>query len=217
MSHSQSQVDLYTVYEKMVEYFTNDSWIDLIKLTDSICDDVDNIDRANRGFWFHRAISLECTGKSTEAILIYKILMQKYPLEPFYHKSLIQSIGNFEQKIVERYSTKTIDESFLICLNFFETHYYISWEIRKIQFTYLIQEKRCLEVSNLANMYLDLNPYDFDYLSELFKLAQKICDDKLLKRIINICSEIPDHHMDKIKIERMLFNFFESSQGDGLC
>lgn len=217
MPYNHQQVNLYIIYQKCVEYMHADKWIDLLKLTEVVCYDPNNIDRSNRGIWFHRAIALVNIGQNTKGILTYKLLMQKFPLEPFYHKMLIDALGRFETKITERYFMFDVDDSFEVCLNFLNTHYYVPWSVRKIHFRFLLQRNRYSEISNLSNLYLDLNPYDYDYLSEFFRLSQLIPDNKLLKRIISICDAIPQTHIDKIKIEKMLFEFFESTQGDRLC
>lgn len=217
MKYTHNEFLHFEAYEQITKKFRDDFHDEVIRLSEPICKDLNEINNLNRAIWHFRSMSLDATNRCTEAVVILNHLIGLYPLEPFYRKSLRLAMLRLEINVCERYFRKSVDKSFENCLKVLEDHHYVSIEVRRIHFSYLLENKRFQEITELVNKYLDLNPYDYDYLSAGLALAEDINDNVLIKRILNIIDSIPPYHIDRIKIDGLLFTFFESKQGEDLC
>lgn len=216
MKYTHNEFLHFQTYEKIAIKYRQDWHEEVVRLSDPVCKSLDEINILNRAIWYFRAMSLDSMNKSTEALTILKYLVELYPIEPFYRKSFRLALLRFEVNICERFAGTKADQSIENCFKFLEDHHYISFEVRRIHLAYLLENKRFQEISEIMNKYLDLNQFDYDYLSAALALAEDINDNVLLKRVLSILDAIPPYHIDRIKIDGLLFQFFESKQGEAL-
>ena len=216
MKYSHNEYLHFQIYEKISAKFNQDWHEEVIRLSDPICKNLDEINRLNRAIWYFRAMSFDLMNKSSEALAILKQLVELYPIEPFYRKSFKLALFRLEVSLCERKGSK-LDDSIENCIKFLEENHYISFEVRRIHLSFLLENKRFNEISEIVNKYLDINPFEYDYLSSALALAADINDNILLKRVLSILDSIPPYHIDRIKIDGLLFEFFNNSQESAFC
>ena len=140
-------------------------------------------------FLYLKAVALDLTGKSEEALEILINLVREHPGGPDYEKSLQVVCGGFEKKardLIEKKPEDPLLKSFLHVLDQYGwSPYWLIEAVARQEATEGKTEVAWLRMQAL----LALSPNDHDYLRSALSIA---CEFKLTAKKHELCSHIQD-------------------------
>ncbi len=177
--------DKVSSLRKIRAYRGDSKWIEMFELTEMILTNENEINNANRCFWYNQAIALDVLGRPSEAVIIFSSLADKYPLNFKYNNSMSLVAHNLCYLAKKKFKTDLANPDIEKYVKAALAADFCTWGLMRMYIDHLLIVQQTEKARQLVLDYIELAPYDVDYLKKGLEVAFKIKDSNLIKKLLN--------------------------------
>ncbi len=170
---------------KIRSYCGESKWVESLELTENILTNENEINNANRSFWYRHAIALDLLGRPSEAVIIFSGLADKYPLNHQYNNSMSLVSSSLCRRAIEKFKTDLANPDIEKYIKAALEADYCAWGLMSMYLDHLLIVKQTKKAKQIIQDYIELAPYDVDYLRKGLEVAFKIKDSNLIKKLLD--------------------------------
>lgn len=167
--------------DKVTELKIAENWEGCLTLLEGMLASDTTLTRANRVLWFIRAICLDMLLRPSEALTIFKALVEAFPLQHEFTNSLEHSLVSTARYAIKKFDNDRSQPLIEHYYNATRSVDYSPWPLSEIYIDYLICTGQGEKAKQISLSYIELSPNDYDYLKKAINVAQQINDEVMLK------------------------------------
>ena len=207
-----SAKDQQEVFFKIGKLKYEQNWQSELDLLELILKDENIITRKNRQLWYERAIALDMLLRPSEAIAVLNVLVEIYPLHHLYAHSLIVTCMNLGCKAIELFKDDKENKDVEVYVVNILKSYYCPWALTELYLDHLLLTQQTEKAKKIIEDYINLSPFDFNFLEKALKIAEFAGDSLLLQKCLSRIQLGLSFHPCNDELTSLLAKYFNTSE-----